>query len=79
MAKAGSPAIDLRGEPDPGVIHLAGGRLVLAYDVAAQTLFEDASALLAPASVFYSEHLAEAPPVAIYFIPKGRALASAQR
>jgi hypothetical protein len=79
MAKPNAPAIDLRGQPDPGILYLAGGRLLLAYDAAAQALVGDAAAFLAPASIFYAEHDALAPPVAVYVVPTGKAVISAQR
>lgn len=79
MAKPDAPTIELRGQPDPGVVYLAGGKLVLAYDAAAQALLGDAAALLVPASIFHAEHRADSSPVAVYVVPNGKALASATR
>jgi hypothetical protein len=77
-ARPGGPAIDLRGELDPGVFHIAGGRLLLTYDAATQVL-NDVAALLTPAFISYAEHDATAAPVAVYVVPTGNALVSAQR
>ena len=79
MAKPGGPAIDLRNQPDPGVVYLMGGELVSAYVGEMQTVFRDIGALTVPACAFYTADQARTP-IAVYVVPKDETpLASANR
>jgi hypothetical protein len=73
MAKPGAPNIDLRGEFDPSVLHFMGGELVHSYTGEVQALFDEISALAAPACAIHANGQDGKPqsPIAIYVVPKG--------
>lgn len=72
LAKPGSPAVDLRAQPDPTVLYLMGGELVTAYTGETQKVFPDIGALTVPACAFHAESQTggKRTPVAIYLVPK---------
>ncbi len=74
LAMPKSPAaanLDLRSQPDPAVVYLAGGELAMAVDSGLEGMFKDLGALQSPVAIFHVErngNLRE--PVAMYVIPK---------
>jgi hypothetical protein len=74
LAMPKSPAqanLDLRGQPDPLMVYLAGGELVMAVHSELQGTFKDLGALQSPLAIFHVERNGSKSSVAVYPIPKG--------
>jgi len=73
---ANAPIYDLGESPDALIIHLTGGELWIGYDDAA-TMLEGIEMLHHPIGAFHVGD--QNNPVAVYIIPKGRALTALRR
>jgi hypothetical protein len=73
---ANAPLYDLSESPDALVIHLTGGELWIGFDDAAKML-ETVEMLRRPIGAFHGRNRDN--PVAVYIIPKGRALTALSR
>jgi hypothetical protein len=73
---ANAPIYDLGESPDALIIHLTGGELWIGYDDAA-TMLEGIEMLHHPIGAFHVGD--QNNPVAVYIIPKGRALTALGR
>ena len=75
-AKPGGAIYDLGESPDALIIHLTGGELWIGYDDAA-TMLEGIEMFHHPIGAFHVGD--QNNPVAVYIIPKGRALTALRR
>jgi hypothetical protein len=71
--------VELRGDIDPSVLYLAGGRLVHAFDTGVGKMFKDISALQHPSCTFAPKpDVHPQAPVAVYVVPKQAGAAKAR-
>jgi hypothetical protein len=78
VPKVPSTIIDLSESPDALVVHLVGGELVLGFE-SAERMLETLDVLRSPLGALHvkPDGANAHTPVAVYFVPKGRVLASA--
>ena len=78
MAKPGGPTFDFRNQPDPNVVYLMGGQLVVADVGEVQKVFNDVGVMLVPACSFQAESKGNHPQAAasIYVIPRSEKIAA---
>ena len=71
-AKPSASSLDWREEMDPHLVHVGGGKLLLAYDYLTQSVFPQIESMLAPSCVFQADSRKSElrSPVAIYVVPK---------
>jgi hypothetical protein len=70
-AKPGAPIINLRGQPDPTVVYVADGNLVIGIDDKVAKMFKDISVIGHPTCTFYTGRTggSSGEPVALYLVP----------